>query len=202
MVQIHVISVSNRSRDPPAVRVWTAKTSRFGSRPGQNPNPLTLGGSKPDQYRSTRGFQRVWLDPSGPISGSAFRVSHLWSHSDMLLLSVQYWHWYVTVRFRRISRLDVQNMDTYTPNHILKMSVNSASTERQRDLVLHLRWYEWCLIKSIHKEGYGSLYRQIGTGYSSHILRDSNNLFHLESYHYVFLSLLAYDDSQNNVYRQ
>jgi hypothetical protein len=75
--------------NPPAVRVWTAKTGRFGSRPVQKPDPLTLGGPNPDPYPSTRGFRRVWLDPSVPISGSAFRVSHLWSHSDMLLLIVK-----------------------------------------------------------------------------------------------------------------
>jgi len=39
-------------------------------------------------------------------------------------------------------------------------------------------------------------------GYSSHILWDSNNLFHLQSYQWVFSSILAYDDSQNNVYKQ
>ena len=166
--------------NPPAVRVWTAKTGRFGSKPGQKPDPLTLGRPNPDPYPSTRVFRRVWLDLSGPISGSAFRVSHLWSHSDMLLLIVKYWHWYVMVHFGRISPLDVQNTDTHAPNHILKMSINRVSAERQWYLVLHLRYYEWCLIKSINKEGYGSLYRQICTGYSSHILRDSNKLFHLQ----------------------
>jgi len=76
--------------DPPAVRVWTAKTGRFGSRTGQKPDPQTLGGPNPDLYPSTLGFRQVWLDPSVPISGSAFRVSHLWSHSDMRLLIVKY----------------------------------------------------------------------------------------------------------------
>jgi hypothetical protein len=33
------------------------------------------------------------------------------------------------VRFRRISRLDVQNKNTQAPNYILKMSVNKASTK-------------------------------------------------------------------------
>jgi len=75
---------------PPAVQVWTTKTGRFGFRPVQKPDPLTLGGPNPDPYPSTRGFCRVWLDPLVPISGSAFRVSHLWSHSDMLLLIVKY----------------------------------------------------------------------------------------------------------------
>jgi len=73
----------------PVVRVWTAITGRFDSKPGQKPDPLTLGRPNPDPYPSTRGFRRVWLDPSGPISGSAFRVSHLGSHSDMLLLIVK-----------------------------------------------------------------------------------------------------------------
>jgi len=75
--------------NPPAVRVWTANTGRFGSRTVQQPDRLTLGGPNPDPYPSTRGFRRVWLDPSVPMSGSAFRVSHLWSHSDMLLLIVK-----------------------------------------------------------------------------------------------------------------
>jgi hypothetical protein len=60
--------------NPPAVRVRTAKTVRFGSKPVQKPDPLHLGGSNPDPYPSTRGFCRVWLDPSVPISGSGIRV--------------------------------------------------------------------------------------------------------------------------------
>jgi len=71
------------------VWVWTTKTGRFGSRPGQNPDQLTLGGPNPDPYPSTHGFRRVRLDLSVPISGSTFRVSHLWSHSDMLLWIVK-----------------------------------------------------------------------------------------------------------------
>jgi len=77
--------------NPPAVQVWTAKTGRFGSRTGQKPDPQTIGGPNPDPYPSTRRFRRVWLDPSVPISSSAFRVSHLWSHSGMRLLIVKYW---------------------------------------------------------------------------------------------------------------
>jgi hypothetical protein len=76
--------------NPAAVRVWTAKIGRFGSRTGQKPDPQTLGGPNPDSYPSTRGFRLVWLDPSVPISGSAFRDSHLWSHSDTGLLIVKY----------------------------------------------------------------------------------------------------------------
>jgi len=60
--------------NPPAVRVWTGKTVSFGSRKVQNPDPQLLGGPNPAPYPSTCGFRRVWLDPSGPISGFAFRV--------------------------------------------------------------------------------------------------------------------------------
>ena len=74
----------------PAVWVWTAKTGRFTSRPVQKPEPLTLGGPNQHPDLSTHGFRWAWLDPLVPISGSAFRVSHLWSHSDMLLLIVSY----------------------------------------------------------------------------------------------------------------
>ena len=76
--------------NPPAVQVWTTKTGRFGSRPVQNLDPLTLSAPNTDPYPSTHGFFRVCLDPSVPISGSAFWISHLWSHSDMLLLIVKY----------------------------------------------------------------------------------------------------------------
>jgi len=58
-----------------------------------------------------------------------------------------------------------------------------ASTEHQRLLVLHLQQYEWRLITRIQKHGYGSLYRQICMAYSRHILRDSNNIFCIQSYH-------------------
>jgi len=129
-----VLVLATGPGNTPAVRVWTAKTGRFGAKHGLNPDPLTLGGPHPRPYPSTRGFRRVWLDPLGPISGSEFRVSHLWSYSDMLLLIIKYWHWYVTVHFRRIRRLDVQNTDTHAPNHILKMSVNRASTECQQSV--------------------------------------------------------------------
>jgi len=60
--------------NPPAVRVWTGKMVRFGSRPVQKPDPELLGGPNPYSYPSTRGFCRVWLDPSVPVSGSPFRV--------------------------------------------------------------------------------------------------------------------------------
>jgi len=76
--------------NPPVVRVWTAKTGRFGSRLSQEPDALTLGRPNPDPDPSTRGFRRVLLDPSDSISGSVFRVLHLRSHSDMLPLIVKY----------------------------------------------------------------------------------------------------------------
>jgi len=120
--------------NPPVVRVWPTRTGRFGSRPVQKPDPLTLGGPNPDQYPSTRGFRQVCLDLLVAISGSAFQVSHWWLHSDMLLIIVKYWHWYFTVHFRRICRLDVQNKHTHAPNHILKIGVNRASTECQQSL--------------------------------------------------------------------
>jgi len=58
----------------PAVRVWTGKTVRFGSRPVEQPDLELLGRPNPYPYPSTRGFCRVWLDPSVPVSGSPFRV--------------------------------------------------------------------------------------------------------------------------------
>jgi len=124
----HQVVLATGPGKPPAFRVWIPKTGRFGSRHGQKPDYLTLGGPNPDPYPSTRGFRRVWLDPSVPISISAFRISHLWSHSDMLLWIVKHWHWYCTLHFQRISRLDLQRKHTHAPNHILKMSVNRAST--------------------------------------------------------------------------
>jgi len=60
--------------NPPAVRVQTAKTVRFCSKPLQQPNPLYLGGPTPDPYPSTPRWCQDWLDPSVPISGSGFEV--------------------------------------------------------------------------------------------------------------------------------
>jgi len=60
--------------NPPAVRVRTGKTVRFGSRTIQKPDPQRLGEPNPDPYPSTPGFCRGLLDPSVPISGSVFRV--------------------------------------------------------------------------------------------------------------------------------
>ena len=46
----------------------------FGSRTVQKHDMLRLGEANPDPYPSTRGFCRVWLVPSVPISGSMFWV--------------------------------------------------------------------------------------------------------------------------------
>jgi len=59
---------------PPAVRVGTGKTVQFGSGTVQKPDPLLPGSPCPAQHPSTHGFRRVWLYPSGPISGFAFWV--------------------------------------------------------------------------------------------------------------------------------
>jgi len=69
-----IVVLATGPGNPPAVQVWTGKTVRFGSRTVQKLDPQHLGGPNPDQYPSTRGFCRVWLDPSVPISGSVFQV--------------------------------------------------------------------------------------------------------------------------------
>ena len=60
--------------NPPAVRLWTGKTVRFGSRPVQKPDPELIGGPNPFPYPSTRDICRVWLDPLVAVFGSPFRV--------------------------------------------------------------------------------------------------------------------------------
>jgi len=106
----------------------------FGSRSGEKPNPLTIGGPNPDPDQSTCGFRQHSLDRSVPISGCVFRVSHSCSHSDMLLTILKYWNWYVMVHVRRISRLDLQNKHTQATNLILKMIVNRGSTEHPQSV--------------------------------------------------------------------
>jgi len=59
----------------PAVRIWTAKTGRFSSRPVENPDPLLLGGPNPDPYPSTHKFCQLWQDPLVRICDSVSRVS-------------------------------------------------------------------------------------------------------------------------------
>ena len=56
------VSLARARGTTPAVRVQTAKTVRFSSKPVQKHNPLHLGGPTLDPY------------PSVPISGSSFRV--------------------------------------------------------------------------------------------------------------------------------
>ena len=58
----------------PVVRVCTRKTVGFSSTTVQKPDLQPSGGPNPAPYLSTSRFRRDWLDPSCPISGSAFRV--------------------------------------------------------------------------------------------------------------------------------
>jgi hypothetical protein len=88
--QLSYLVLATGPGNPPAAWVCTAKTCWFGSRPVLNRDLQTLGRPIPDTYPSTCGFCPVCLDPSVTISGSAFRVSHLWSHSNMLLLIIKY----------------------------------------------------------------------------------------------------------------
>jgi hypothetical protein len=64
-------SASNGSRSPASGPGLNRKNGsvRFQNRP-----KTRLGGPNPYPYASTRGFCRVWLDPSVPVSGSPFRV--------------------------------------------------------------------------------------------------------------------------------
>jgi len=112
----------------PAVGVWTRKTVRFGSRPRQNPDPQPLHGPNPYPYPSTRGFCRVWLDPSGTISGSRCRVFYLWSESDMLLLCAKYQLWCTILFICLIGCLNNQNEERHAHCYILKLSVNNFSS--------------------------------------------------------------------------
>jgi hypothetical protein len=130
------VVLSTDPGNPPLRRVWTAKTDLFSARHVQKPDPVTQGRLTTDRYPSSRRFRLVWLDPSVPIFISAFQVSHLLSHSDMLQLMVQYCHWYVTVYFLRFSSLHVLINHTHGPNHILNRSINRGSTQCQRYTVL------------------------------------------------------------------
>ena len=89
MVVMVVISVSNGSRQrasSPGLNLKN-RSVRFQTRP--KARPADSWWAKPDPHPSTHLFCRVWLDPLVPISSSAFQVSHLWSHSDMLLLIIK-----------------------------------------------------------------------------------------------------------------
>jgi hypothetical protein len=120
--------------NPPAVGVWTTQTGLFGSRPVQKPDPLTLGWWNPATYPFTWKICQGWLDPWVPISSSRYRVSYLWSHSDMLVLIVRYWHWYITVHFDVLGTVMIK-MNRPTPP---TTSWNWASMEHQRLLVVYL----------------------------------------------------------------
>jgi len=56
----------------------------------------------------------------------------------MVLLIVKLRHWYVTVHLECICRFNNQNVKTYAPYNILKMSVNGASM-----IVGHVSWVIW-----------------------------------------------------------
>ena len=60
--------------NPPAVRVWTGKTVWCRSRPVQKHDPEHFGGRTPRLYSSTRGFCRVWVGLSVPVSSSPCQV--------------------------------------------------------------------------------------------------------------------------------
>jgi len=128
LLPVKVVVLATCLGNLPVVQVWTTTTGWFGSRPVQKPAPLTLCWPNLDLYLSTHGVRWVRLDPSVPISCSAIRVSHLKLHSDRQLIIIQYWHWYVMVYLRCIGQLNKQNVHTYVPYHILKMSVNAAWT--------------------------------------------------------------------------
>jgi len=69
-----VLLVGIGSGKLPAVWVHTRKTGWFGSRPVWKLALLLVGCQYPDSYPSTHRFHQVWLDPLGPIPGSAFEV--------------------------------------------------------------------------------------------------------------------------------
>ena len=73
LVDVHLVLATGPG-NLPAVRVRTRNKVWFGSITMQRPNPLLPSGPNPAPYLSTSGFCQVWLDPSGPISGFAFRV--------------------------------------------------------------------------------------------------------------------------------
>jgi hypothetical protein len=74
----------------PAVRVGTRNTVWSGFRTVQKPDLLDISGPNPNPYPSTCEFCWVWLHLLVPISGSVFRVFHLWSHLDILLAIAKY----------------------------------------------------------------------------------------------------------------
>jgi len=73
-IQTRSLVLATGRGNQPVVRVWTGKTVPFASRSGENPDLQLLCGPNLAMYPSTREFHWNWLDPSGPISGSAFQV--------------------------------------------------------------------------------------------------------------------------------
>jgi len=68
------IVVSTGPGNLPKVRDWTGGRALFHSITVQERDLQLLGGANPAPSLSTRGFCRVWVDLSGPISGSAFWI--------------------------------------------------------------------------------------------------------------------------------
>jgi hypothetical protein len=83
----------------PAVRVWTRKFILLASRTVQKSYALHQGRPNPAPYKLTDGFCLIALDPSVTISGTAFGVFYLLSHSDILLLIVEDRCLYIRVIF-------------------------------------------------------------------------------------------------------
>ena len=85
------------------VQVLTRQPGRFCSRPVQKPDPRPVGGQHPDPYPSTCWFCSIWLDPLGPISGSAcgvwlFKVAFRYPTVNYTILTMvrccSFWmHW-------------------------------------------------------------------------------------------------------------
>jgi hypothetical protein len=81
--------------NPPAVQIRTANMVWLGSKAVQKPDPLHLGGPNSDPNPSKGELCRVWLDPSGPISGSGLRafqfmVAFRYPIANRKILSLEY----------------------------------------------------------------------------------------------------------------
>jgi len=69
---LHIV-IATGPGDSPAVLVWTRQMVQFSFRTVQKPDLQLLGRPNLYLYQLTRGFCRIRLDPSVPISGSYFR---------------------------------------------------------------------------------------------------------------------------------
>jgi len=121
--------------NPTAVLVWSANTGRFSSRPVHKPYPPSLATANQDLYQSTHRSLRVGLDPWVPNCRCACRVSHFWSHWNMLQFIVKYWLRYITINFDVLAPIMSITNRLTCPTTPWK----SVSTERQWFLVLHLQ---------------------------------------------------------------